>query len=68
MLASSEVRHLELKPKALVPPVAMSTRCKSGDGVMEGTCPRAVKSDLHSTGFLGVEGIPASANALPFAG
>jgi len=41
---------------------------KQGGGVMEGTCPRGVKSDLHPSGFLRVEGIPAFGNALPFAG
>jgi len=58
-----------VKPKALVSPVAMPSLRKSGGGVMEGTYPRGLKSDLHPvSGFLRVEGIPAFGNTLPFAG
>jgi hypothetical protein len=68
VLASSRVRRAEVKPKALVSPVAMPFLRKQGGGVMEVTCSYEMKSDLHPVGFLGVEGIPALRNALPFAG
>jgi len=60
-------------PKAPVPPVAMlalrlSKKQTAGGGVMEGTCPRGVRSDPHPSGFPGAEGTLAFASALPFAG
>jgi len=54
--------------KALASPLAMPTARKSDGGVMDASVRTVSKSDLHTMGFLAVEGTPAFGKALPFAG